>query len=714
MREGLSQMSKRSHVLFIPVVLLALAASPAAASLVCVSSAAPVLVRSEGLSEQMGDIVLNCSGGVPNGSLKGALSVFLSVPVTNRVSPSGAVDAVLTVDNGSGTPGSAGAIPTLVGNGITFSGINTTLSPEGTITLRISNLRGAVASQGVDNTAPIQAALGYMGDDVLFTQTVLTVGLPRRALLVGAAAASIQCYASPAPKTVSMEGLFAAGTRSATMRLTPGFNGAFQKRVPGADSGVRFVFNLSGFPLGARVFVPDAIAGSDASQPTGGGGLVAPRAAGAYTPTLEGSLLLARVEGADANGAGGVPVFTPGAPGSGTVVLNGASEVPLVSGAGQVVFEVVDANPLTRASVEVPIFLAIPYVSGNFAPQAKVSVTLGPVSTVARAAEAEPVPRFLAVTPPADCPSGTECAALFPKLRVKAPPFDYTAKSGDPEKGDWFLIINDGGGVLAYSMYVTYKTGSNWIRLQNDPWGNGWIWVKPKDLAPGVYEAILHVDAGVYAGTVDLPVKLTVTPATPPGPKIDLVAHSATYEPTPLAPGSIAMVKGSGLAGETVSASFDGLPSALFYVSEEQINLLVPAELGLRTSAQLVVTVDGVASDPVTVPLAEVSPGIFPGGILNQNGSLNSAENPAEVGSIVAIFATGLPEVEGAITAKIHDREITQPEYAGPAPTLTGVQQVNIRIPADLPPMTTEVVLCGRNSAGQNVCSPPAKITLRH
>ncbi|HPQ15745.1 MAG TPA: hypothetical protein PLP04_10980, partial [Bryobacteraceae bacterium] len=187
-------MSKRSHVLFIPVVLLALAASPAAASLVCVSSAAPVLVRSEGLSEQMGDIVLNCSGGVPNGSLKGALSVFLSVPVTNRVSPSGAVDAVLTVDNGSGTPGSAGAIPTLVGNGITFSGINTTLSPEGTITLRISNLRGAVASQGVDNTAPIQAALGYMGDDVLFTQTVLTVGLPRRALLVGAAAASIQSY----------------------------------------------------------------------------------------------------------------------------------------------------------------------------------------------------------------------------------------------------------------------------------------------------------------------------------------------------------------------------------------------------------------------------------------------------------------------------------------------------------------------------------------
>lgn len=707
-------MSKRGHLLFVPVVLFALAGSPAAASLVCVSTGAPALVRSEGLSEQMGDIVLNCAGGVPNGSLTGALSVFLSVPVTNRVSPAGALDAVLTVDSGSGAPSSAGAIPTLAGNGITFSGINTTLSAEGKISFRISNLRGAVASQGVDNTAPVQAALGFMGDDVLFSQTVITVGLPRRALLVGAGAAAIQCYASPAPATVSMQGLLAAGTRSASTRLTQGFNGAFQKRVPGADSGVRFVFKLAGFPAGARVFVPDVIAGSDASQPTGGGDLLAPRAAGAYTPTVEGSLLLARVEGADANGAGGAPVFIPAAPGSGTVTLTGASEVPLVSGAGQVVFEVVDANPLTRASVEVPLFLGIPYISGDFAPQARLSVTLGPVSTVARAAEAEPVPRFLAVTPPADCPSGGECAALFPKLTVKAPPFEYTAKSGDPDKGDWFLIINDGGGKLAYSMSVTYKTGSNWVRLRNDPWGNGWLWVMPKDLAPGVYEATLHVDAGVYAGSVDLPIKLTVTPAAPSGPKIDLVAHSATYEPSPLAPGSIAMVKGSRLAGQAVSASFDGLPSTLFYTSEEQINLLVPAELGSRTSAQLVVTVDGVASDPVTVPLAEVSPGIFPGGILNQDGSLNSAANPAETGSIVAIFATGLPTAEGAITAKIHDREITVPEYAGPAPTLTGVQQVNIRVPADLPPMTTEVLVCGKNSAGQNVCSPPAKITLRH
>lgn len=706
-------MSKIGKFLIISTFLLALAAQAAGASLVCAPAGAPSFVRSEGLAEQMGDIVLNCTGGTPGGNLQGALSVFLSVPVTNRVSSTGVADAVLTVDNGSG-PSSAGAIPTLIGNGITFAGINATLSPAGAISFRVSNLRGAVASQGVDNTTPVKAALGYMGGDLLFTQPLLTVGVPSRSLLVGAGAANINCYGSPAPGEISMPGLIGAATRSASTRLTQGFNGAFQKRGPGADTGTRFIVKYSGFPAGARVFVPDVIAGSDANAPTGGGDLVFGRSAGAYTPTTAGSLLLARVNGADTNGAGGAPVYAPGAPGSGTVVPAGAVEVPLVSGAGQVVFEVLDANPLTRATAEIPTFMAIPYLGGSDVPVAKQSVMLGPVSTVAQATEKDPIPRFLAVVPPADCQSGGECSALFPKLSIKAPPFEYTAESGGADKGDWFLIINNGGGSLSYTMSVTYKTGSGWVRFRNDPWGNAWIWASPKNLAPGVYEATLHIDAGTYAGTADVPVKLTVTAPKPPGPKVDSITHSATYAPGPLAPGSIAMVKGSNLAGTSVTATFDGLASKLFYVSATQINLLVPAELGAQASAQLVITVDGTASAPVTVALAGVSPGIFPNGILNQDSSVNSATNPAAVGSVVIIFATGLPVTPGTITAKLHDREIAMPDYAGPAPTLTGVEQVNIRVPADLPAMTTEVVVCGLNATtGQRVCSPPAKITLR-
>lgn len=688
--------------------LFTLGARTAGASLVCTPAGAPGFVRSEGLSERVGDIVLNCSGGVPGAPLEGALSVFLTIPITNRVSASGVADAVLTVDNGTGTPGPAGAVPVLTGTGITFTGINTTLSPEGRITIRVSNLRGAVASQGLDNKDRVEAAVGYVGGDLVFTNTLVTVGVPSRALFAGSEYTSIQCNGSPVPQTVSMQGLFAAGTRSASTRLAQGFAGAFEKRAQGADSGTRFVFKYSGFPAGARVFVPDVIAGSDASQPTGGGDLVVPRAAGAYTPSAEGSLLLARVDGADENGAGGVPVYIPGALGSATVVLEGASEVPLVSGAGQVIFEVVDANPLTRATAEVPIFFGMQYTGGFYTPMVKQSVTLGPVSTVAKATETDPVPRFITAVPLADCQAGEECAALFPQLAVKAPPFEYTAESGGPDKGAWFRINNAGGGTLSYTMSVVYRTGSDWVRFSNDPWGNAWIWVMPKNLSPGVYDATLRIDAGSYAGTVDLPVKLTVTAPELPGPKIESVSHSATYEQVPLSPGSIAMVKGRGLAGTTVTASFDGLLSKLLYVSETQINLVVPAELESRASAQLVITVDGAASAPRTVALGAVSPGIFPGGVLNQDYSVNSVSNPAAPGSSVVILATGLPATPGAITAKIHDHEITTPEYAGPASGYSGVQQVNIRIPADLAPMTTDVVVCG-----MDVCSPPAKITLR-
>ena len=43
------------------------------------------------------------------------------------------------------------------------------------------------------------------------------------------------------------------------------------------------------------------------------------------------------------------------------------------------------------------------------------------------------------------------------------------------------------------------------------------------------------------------------------------------------------------------------------------------------------------------ITLAAASPGIFPGAILNQDNSANAADNPANSGSIIQIYLTGLP-----------------------------------------------------------------------
>jgi uncharacterized protein (TIGR03437 family) len=250
------------------------------------------------------------------------------------------------------------------------------------------------------------------------------------------------------------------------------------------------------------------------------------------------------------------------------------------------------------------------------------------------------------------------------------------------------------------------------MTVQWDPWGNVWVKVYPEHLAPGLYLATITIDAGL-AGSVSLPVKLTVT-APPPAVKIDSVTNAATYAAGPVAPGSLAMLKGSKLSGNAVTVTFDGLAARQFYNSDTQINLLVPPELGSRSSAQVVATVDGAASAPFTVSLTTLSPGIFPGGVLNQDSSVNSATNPATIGSVAIVYATGLPTAPGTITAKIAGRDLPSLEYAGPAPTLVGVEQVNLRIPADLTPMTTDLLLCGLDSAtAQRVCSPTARITLR-
>jgi hypothetical protein len=68
-----------------------------------VVSAVPLQVRAEGLTERMGDIVLDRPGSQPGAVLSGNITIFLPVGITNRVdSNNQTVDTVLFVNYGSG------------------------------------------------------------------------------------------------------------------------------------------------------------------------------------------------------------------------------------------------------------------------------------------------------------------------------------------------------------------------------------------------------------------------------------------------------------------------------------------------------------------------------------------------------------------------------------------------------------------------------------
>jgi uncharacterized protein (TIGR03437 family) len=177
-------------------------------------------------------------------------------------------------------------------------------------------------------------------------------------------------------------------------------------------------------------------------------------------------------------------------------------------------------------------------------------------------------------------------------------------------------------------------------------------------------------------------------------------------------PGSLSTVFGSNFSGKSVSASFDGAPASISFSNASQINLLVPSALGSTSSSQLVVTVDGTSSAPYTVTLAPFAPAIFSGAVLNQDWSPNDSNNPAPAGSVLQIFATGLSGA-GTITGQIDGRDIPTPNYAGPAPGLPGVQQINLTIPPDLPSMTTSLYVCGASPGAATVCSLPAQIAIK-
>jgi len=171
------------------------------------------------------------------------------------------------------------------------------------------------------------------------------------------------------------------------------------------------------------------------------------------------------------------------------------------------------------------------------------------------------------------------------------------------------------------------------------------------------------------------------------------IVNAATFEPTPLVAGSLGTAMGTNLAGKAVAVTLDGQAADVLYDSATQINFVVPAAVRGKSSASLVATVDGTASTAQTVILAPAWPAIFAKGVLNQDYSVNGTQSAAAAGSVLQIFATGI--ASGAtVSVQIGDRKELVPLYSGPAPTLPGVQQVNVTVPDGLAAGTATLTVC--------------------
>ena len=681
--------------------------SSAAAQVPSCSAGGHASVHIEGLAEKMGDITLNCTGGAPGSTVSSSFLVGLNATVTNRIAITGSLTGIsATVNSGFG-PIPAPVTASLSGlTGVTISGVTYTVPTPNTqlVTIVLSGIRVAIPSVTGGANNIVSATIFGTGVQVTNSQLPL-LAIANTSLLATVVNNAYPCSGSGTPLTLDFNGLSAAGTVSSAVRVTEAYSSSFLPRDPSADSGIRILVKISGYGANAQVYVPNAIVGSSGSVPTSGGEFGTGFNGGSYVPG-NSQLLMFLVNGADSNGGGG---GSPTAPGTATA-FSGVTQINLLNGAGYAVYEVADSNPNQIEWAQIPVFVAAPTATGSCsAGQGTLSPQLAPVSSVAIASSSDPIPRFIATTPSPDCQQVGDCNAFYnPTLQLSQTDITITGAAQGVVQTSNLQVNNSGSGQISYTLSINYQTGSNWLSTNPTSgvnFTNFILTADPSSLTQGTYLANVVINAG-SSGTVTVPVTFNVTAPTP---TLRSVVNAASQQAGPIVPGSFATVYGSTLNGKVVQVMFNGYPANVVFDAAGQINVLVPAVLSSSQPAGVYATIDGVISNTVSVAMAANAPAIFNPGVLNQDNSVNQTSQPAAVGSFVQIFVTGL-SIAGPVTVNIGSSTGLAAAYAGVVPSIPGLEQVNIQIPAGLTftGNTTPISICA-----QGTCSPTVNLYVK-
>jgi uncharacterized protein (TIGR03437 family) len=161
---------------------------------------------------------------------------------------------------------------------------------------------------------------------------------------------------------------------------------------------------------------------------------------------------------------------------------------------------------------------------------------------------------------------------------------------------------------------------------------------------------------------------------------------------------------------EGVSVLVNGSPVPVHAVANvsgtEQVNFQAPFTLTPGTTASVVVRRGAASSPEVPIPVQSLQPAAFTSNgaavVVHGNYQLVTAENPLREGEVAFFYAVGLGEVSnppsaGAaapsspLAATVSTVRVSiggvpaEVPFAGLAPGLVGVYQVNFRVPASIP-----------------------------
>jgi uncharacterized protein (TIGR03437 family) len=352
--------------------------------------------------------------------------------------------------------------------------------------------------------------------------------------------------------------------------------------------------------------------------------------------------------------------------------------------------------------------------------------------------------------------------AVSPAIALSATSIAFSlATTGSTATTQTFVLTNGGQGTLNWAAAATTTSGGAWLSLSPASGSilagasgtTVTVTADPTGLAPGDYYGQIEVTSPNAASQVRMiTVRLTVQTAgeAPPVVFAGGVVNAASYA-APVAPGTLVSIFGSGFTDSSAlidlafpwnnalggtSATIGGEPVSVYVVTAGQINAMLPYDLPVSTSLDVVVTRNGAVSAPQPVSLVSSLPGVFTlaqtgqgtGSILivhpDGTWALAGNGNSAKAGDTLEIFCTGLGDVSPRLIAgypapptplswTIDAVSVTiggvnaPPAFAGAAPGFSGLYQLNVPVPGGIAPNPqAPLVMSQGGRAGATVTVP--------
>ncbi len=327
---------------------------------------------------------------------------------------------------------------------------------------------------------------------------------------------------------------------------------------------------------------------------------------------------------------------------------------------------------------------------------------------------------------PAD---GCNPAKLLPVFSVLG--VGTSTRVGWPTPIEARVVDNCGLALSVGSVIASFSNGDPPViltPLDQAKWSGTWVVRNPQ--TPVTVTLTARSDSPVLEGSVDGSVGVNLSLSVPllePGAAVSL---ANPVQGGLVAPGMLVSIRGSRLSDETVPAQPPPLPASIGGVrvalgrwqlpilsaSKDRIDAIVPFDVPVNTTLQLVVRNRLAISVPEPVAIAASNPAVFvpgPGGYtarvavlkVNAEGkwAYVSRENPLRSGDTMLIYAGGLgavdqgvaagepaPEAPRAVTKSPVTVRIGQAEaqasFSGLAASLTGVYEIVAVMPGGVEP----------------------------